>query len=85
MLLSILLFFLKRPASTTKWTQAAVCALPGILVLFHFETTALLTFVALNEVPRESLYAGTTLIIVGLCFSNELTRLGRKVSVPSTK
>lgn len=85
MLLSILLFFLKHPASTTKWTQVAVCAFLGIFVLFHFETTALLAFVALNEVPRESLYAGTALIIVGLCFSNELIRLGRKASVPSTE
>jgi drug/metabolite transporter (DMT)-like permease len=46
---------------------------------------ALLAFVALNEVPRESLYAGAALIIVGLCFSNELIRLGRRASVPSTE
>lgn len=39
---------------------------------------ALLAFVALNEVPRESLYLGAALIIVGLCFSNELIRLGQK-------
>jgi len=46
---------------------------------------ALLAFVALNEVPRESLYAGAALIIVGLCFSKELIRLGSKVSIPSTE
>lgn len=46
---------------------------------------ALLAFVALNEIPRESLYAGAVLIIVGLCFSNELIRLGSKASVPSTE
>ncbi|MNH23333.1 EamA-like transporter family protein [compost metagenome] len=46
---------------------------------------ALLAFVALNEVPRESLYAGAALIIVGLCFSNELIRLGSKAAVPSPK
>ncbi|EKG43054.1 EamA family transporter [Pseudomonas syringae] len=40
---------------------------------------ALLAFVALNEVPRESLYLGAALIIAGLCFSNELIRLGHKV------
>ncbi|SFW87149.1 DMT family transporter [Pseudomonas sp. NFACC10-1] len=39
---------------------------------------ALLAFVALNEVPRESLYPGGALIIAGLCFSNELIRLGQK-------
>ncbi|PBP87245.1 EamA family transporter [Pseudomonas syringae] len=39
---------------------------------------ALLAFVALNEVPRESLYPGAALIIAGLCFSNELIRLGQK-------
>lgn len=39
---------------------------------------ALLAFLALNEVPRESLYLGAALIIVGLCFSNELIRLGHK-------
>lgn len=45
---------------------------------------ALLAFVVLNEVPRDSLYAGGALIIVGLCFSNELIRLGRKVPVSSS-
>lgn len=38
---------------------------------------ALLAFVVLNEVPRNSLYAGAGLIIVGLCFSNELIRVGK--------
>ncbi|WP_085715149.1 DMT family transporter [Pseudomonas sp. B28(2017)] len=46
---------------------------------------ALLAFVALNEVPRESLYTGAALIIVGLCFSNELIRVGSKASNPSTE
>lgn len=45
---------------------------------------ALLAFVVLNEVPRDSLYAGGALIIVGLCFSNELIRLGRKVPISSS-
>lgn len=39
---------------------------------------ALLAFVMLHEIPQESLYAGAALIILGLCFSNELIRLGRK-------
>ncbi|MFK7606454.1 MULTISPECIES: DMT family transporter [unclassified Pseudomonas] len=43
---------------------------------------ALLAFVVLNEVPRESLYAGAALIILGLCFSNELIRLSNKAPVP---
>ncbi|BDM22137.1 DMT family transporter [Pseudomonas sp. LRP2-20] len=46
---------------------------------------ALLAFIALNEIPRESLYAGAALILVGLCFSNELIRIGSKVSLPSTE
>lgn len=46
---------------------------------------ALLAFVVLNEVPRESLYVGAALIIIGLCFSNELIRLGGIVSDPSTE
>lgn len=46
---------------------------------------ALLAFVVLNEVPRESLYVGAALIIIGLCFSNELIRLGGKVSAPSAE
>lgn len=37
---------------------------------------AILAFVVLNEVPQNSLYAGAALIIAGLCFSNELIRLG---------
>jgi drug/metabolite transporter (DMT)-like permease len=44
---------------------------------------ALLAFAVLNEVPRDSLYAGAVLIIIGLCFSNELVRLGRKTPVPT--
>jgi drug/metabolite transporter (DMT)-like permease len=44
---------------------------------------ALLAFVALNEVPRESLYPGAALIIFGLCFSNELIRLGSTAPVTS--
>ena len=44
---------------------------------------ALLAFVVLNEVPRDSLYAGAGLIILGLCFSNELIRLGRRVPAAS--
>jgi len=44
---------------------------------------ALLAFAVLNEVPRHSLYPGAALIILGLCFSNELIRLGKKVPLPS--
>ena len=39
-LLSVLLFFLRRPAASIKWTHAAICAFLGIFVLFHFETSA---------------------------------------------
>jgi len=38
-LLPILLFFLKRPATSSQWIQAAICAFLGIFVLFHFETS----------------------------------------------
>lgn len=44
---------------------------------------ALLAFAVLGEVPRNSLFAGAVLIILGLCFSNELLHAGRKQSVPS--
>lgn len=44
---------------------------------------ALLAFVVLNEVPRDTLYLGAGLILFGLCFSNELIRLGRKAPQPS--
>ncbi|QBF24913.1 EamA/RhaT family transporter [Pseudomonas tructae] len=46
---------------------------------------ALLAFMVLNEVPQESLYAGAALIIVGLCFSNELICLSRKTPVASSE
>lgn len=39
---------------------------------------ALLAFVILNEVPRDTLYLGAGLILCGLCVSNELVRLGKK-------
>jgi drug/metabolite transporter (DMT)-like permease len=44
---------------------------------------ALLAFLILNEVPRDTLYLGAGLILSGLCFSNELIRLGRKAPQPS--
>jgi len=44
---------------------------------------ALLAFVVLNEVPRDTLYWGAGLILTGLCFSNELIRLGKKTAQPS--
>lgn len=44
---------------------------------------ALLAFVVLNEVPRDTLYLGAGLILFGLCFSNELIRLGKKAPQPS--
>ncbi|PYC20620.1 DMT family transporter [Pseudomonas mosselii] len=43
---------------------------------------ALLAFLILNEVPRDTLYLGAGLILSGLCFSNELIRLGRKAPQP---
>ncbi len=46
---------------------------------------ALLAFVALNEVPRSSLYAGAAFIIAGLCFSNELIRLGKPAPAAQTR
>ncbi|MCW2268441.1 drug/metabolite transporter (DMT)-like permease [Pseudomonas sp. JUb96] len=46
---------------------------------------ALLAFMVLNEVRPESLYAGAALIIVGLCFSNELICLSRKAPVASSE
>lgn len=36
------------------------------------------------ELPGESPYAGAAQIIVGLCFANELIRLGSNASAPST-
>ena len=50
---------------------------------FAFYIAALLAFVVLHEVPRESLYAGAVLIIAGLCFSNEMISLGNKATVAS--
>ncbi|GLO13585.1 permease [Pseudomonas putida] len=44
---------------------------------------ALLAFAFLNELPRDTLYLGAGLILCGLCFSNELIRLGKKASLPS--
>ncbi|WP_207855510.1 DMT family transporter, partial [Pseudomonas sp. 79_C] len=44
---------------------------------------ALLAFMILNEVPRDTLYLGAGLILSGLCFSNELIRLGKKAPQPS--
>ncbi|MGE8321474.1 MAG: EamA family transporter, partial [Pseudomonas sp.] len=44
---------------------------------------ALLAFVILNEVPRDTLYVGAGLILAGLCFSNELIRMGKKAPQPS--
>lgn len=44
---------------------------------------ALLAFLTLNEVPRNTLYLGAGLILSGLCFSNELIRLGGKAPQPS--
>lgn len=44
---------------------------------------ALLALVVLDEVPRDTLYLGGGLILLGLCFSNELIRSGRKAPYPS--
>ena len=43
---------------------------------------ALLALVVLDEVPRDTLYLGGGLILLGLCFSNELIRSGRKAPHP---
>lgn len=44
---------------------------------------ALFAFVVLHEIPRQNIYVGGMLIVVGLCVSNELIRIGKKASIPS--
>ena len=68
MLLSILLLFLKRPASTAKWTQAAICAFLGIFVLFHFETSAYRHYAAAGVVVVLMASASISSIILGRIF-----------------
>ena len=67
-LLSILLFFLKRPASTAKWAHAAFCAFLGIFVLFHFETSAYRSFAAAGVVVVLMASASISSIILGRIF-----------------
>lgn len=67
-LLSILLFFLKRPAASTKWTQAAICAFLGIFVLFHFETSAYRHYAAAGVVVVLMASASISSIILGRIF-----------------
>lgn len=67
-LLSILLFFLKRPAASTQWTQAAICAFLGIFVLFYFETSAYQHYAAAGVVVVLMASASISSIILGRIF-----------------
>jgi drug/metabolite transporter (DMT)-like permease len=67
-LLSLLLFFVKRPASTAKWTHAAICAFLGIFVLFHFETSAYRSYAAAGVVVILMASASIASIILGRIF-----------------
>ena len=67
-LLSALLFFLKRPASTAKWIHAAICAFLGIFVLFHFETSAYRSYAAAGVVVILMASASISSIILGRIF-----------------
>ncbi|MEX5569230.1 EamA family transporter [Pseudomonas syringae] len=64
-LLSIVLLFLKRPTSAAKWSQAAICALLGIFVLFHFETSAYRHYAAAGVVVVLMASASISSIILG--------------------
>lgn len=65
LLLSALLLFIKRPATTAKWTQAAICAFLGIFVLFHFETAAYRHYAAAGVVVMLMASASISSIVLG--------------------
>jgi drug/metabolite transporter (DMT)-like permease len=67
-LLSVLLFFLRRPAASIKWTHAAICAFLGIFVLFHFETSAYRHYAAAGVVVVLMASASISSIILGRIF-----------------
>ena len=67
-LLSVLLFFLRRPAASIKWTHAAICAFLGIFVLFHFETSAYRHYAAAGVVVMLMASASISSIILGRIF-----------------
>lgn len=64
-LLSALLLFLKRPATTARWGQAAICAFLGIFVLFHFETSAYRHYAAAGVVVMLMASASISSILLG--------------------
>ncbi|AZG84474.1 DMT family transporter [Pseudomonas syringae pv. pisi str. PP1] len=68
LLLSVLLLFLRRPASKAKWVHAAVCAFLGIFVLFHFETSAYRSYAAAGVVVVLMASASISSIILGRIF-----------------
>jgi DME family drug/metabolite transporter len=70
-LLTVLLFFLRRPASTAKWIHAAICAFLGIFVLFHFETAAYRSYAAAGVVVVLMASASISSIILGRIFIKE--------------
>ncbi|MFJ3448483.1 DMT family transporter [Pseudomonas sichuanensis] len=65
LLLSVLLLFLKRSATTTKWFHAAICAFLGIFVLFHFETSAYSHYAAAGVVVILMASASISSILLG--------------------
>ena len=64
-LLSALLLFLKRPANSARWWQAAICAFLGIFVLFHFETSAYRHYAAAGVVVMLMASASISSILLG--------------------
>jgi len=67
-LISVLLPFLKRPASAAKWWQAAICAFLGIFVLFYFETSAYRHYAAAGVVVMLMASASISSILLGCVF-----------------
>lgn len=65
LLLSVLLLFLKRSATTAKWFHAAICAFLGIFVLFHFETSAYSHYAAAGVVVILMASASLSSILLG--------------------
>ncbi len=68
LLLSILLLLLKRPVTTAKWSQAAICSFLGIFLLFHFETSAYMHYTAGGVVVILMASASVSSIVLGRIF-----------------
>ena len=68
LLLSALVLFIRRPQTTAKWTQAAICAFLGIFVLFHFETSAYRHYAAAGVVVMLMASASISSILLGRIF-----------------